>query len=108
MDKMSGTGNAKLISHGRIRHCDDRQPRRYLLFNQEGESVLATAIATGNGNVESKPARSERRYGDTKILKADTLDLHMSPGGKDLDHINTQVPGTLEFCLIRLRVTTAF
>ena len=30
-------------------------------------------------------------------MKSESLDLHMRPGGKDLDRVNTHAPGTLEF-----------
>jgi lipopolysaccharide export system protein LptA len=99
MEKMSGTGNAKLISHATGSATTVSGNRVEMFFNQENnESVLATVIATGNGAIESKPLPDPKGdTADTKILKADTLDLHMRPGGKDIDHINTQAPGTLEF-----------
>lgn len=99
MNKMSGTGNAKLVSHATGSDTAVSGDRVDMFFNQEnGESVLATVIASGNGAVQSKPIPDPKGdTADTKILKADTLDLHMRPGGKDIDHINTQAPGTLEF-----------
>ncbi len=96
MDHVTGFGNAKLISH-----ADGSQTT--MMGNQvdlslTGRSILSAAKATGNGSLESKPAPDPKGdTADTKILRADTLDLQMKPGGKDLDHVNTQAPGTLEF-----------
>ncbi|HWE49751.1 MAG TPA: LPS export ABC transporter periplasmic protein LptC [Bryobacteraceae bacterium] len=99
MDKMSGTGNAKLTSHAPGSATTVSGNRVDMAFNQEnGESVLSTVVATGKGLVESKPVPDPKGdTADTKVLTADTLDLHMRPGGKEIDHINTQAPGTLEF-----------
>jgi lipopolysaccharide export system protein LptA len=99
MNKMTGTGNAKLVSHATGSATTVSGNRVEMFFNQEnGESELATVVAAGNGAVESKPVPDPKGdTADTKILKADTLDLHMRPGGKDIDHVNTQAPGTLEF-----------
>jgi lipopolysaccharide export system protein LptA len=33
---------------------------------------------------------------DTKIIKSDSIALHMKPGGKDIERINTNAPGSLE------------
>ena len=52
--------------------------------------------ATAISNRSRCPIPKARRR-DTKILRADVLDLQMKPGGKDLERVNTQAPGTLEF-----------
>ena len=42
--------------------------------------MLATVVATGNGNVESKPVPDPKGdTADTKILKADTMDVVHTP-----------------------------
>lgn len=96
MDKVTGTGNAKLISRatGSVTTMTGNRVDLVLI----GRNILSTATATGNGYLESKPAADPKgETGDTKILRADILDLKMKPGGKDLDRVNTQTPGTLEF-----------
>ena len=99
VDQITGTGNAKLVAHGAASDTTITGNRVDLGFvEHDGENVLSTAKATGNGYLESKPlADPKGDTADTKILKADVLDLQMKPGGKDLDHVNTQAPGTLEF-----------
>jgi lipopolysaccharide export system protein LptA len=99
VDKLTGLGNAKLVSHGEGSETTMTGGRVDLGFvDQNGESVLSTATANGNGYLESKPVTDPRgNTGDTKILRSEVIDLQMRPGGKDLDQVNTQSPGTLEF-----------
>jgi lipopolysaccharide export system protein LptA len=99
MEKMSGMGNARLVSHGNGSDTTMSGDNVDLFFNTENdESELTSAIARGKGLIESKPVNDPKgNTPDTKILKAELLDLHMKPGGKDLDRVNTHTPGTLEF-----------
>ena len=96
MDKVTGLGNARLVSHAAASQTTMTGNRVDLVLT--GRSILSKATATGNGYLESKPVPDPRgNTPDTKILKADVLDLQMRPDGKDLDHVNTQAAGTLEF-----------
>jgi lipopolysaccharide export system protein LptA len=99
MEKLYGTGGAKLVSHGNGSVTTMSGNSVDLFFNTEtGESELASAIAKGNGSIESNPIPDPKgNTGDTKRLKSDTLDLFMKPGGRDLDRVVTHSPGTLEF-----------
>lgn len=98
-EKINGTGNAKLVSHGKGSDTTMTGNTVDLFFNTEsGDSELSSAIANGNGSIESKPTPDPKgATPDTKIMKADVLELHMKPGGKDLSRVHTQTPGTLEF-----------
>lgn len=96
MDKVTGLGNARLVSHAMGSQTTMTGTRVDLVLT--GRSILSSATATGNGYLESKPVPDPNgNTPDTKILKADTLDLQMKPGGKDLERVNTQAAGTLEF-----------
>jgi lipopolysaccharide export system protein LptA len=100
IDQITGIGGARLVAHGATSDTTITGDRVDLGFvaNDDGESVLSTAKSTGNGYLESKPVPDPKGdTADTRILKADTLDLRMRPGGKDLDHVITEAPGTLEF-----------
>jgi LPS export ABC transporter protein LptC len=99
MDNLTGLGNAKLIAHGTASETTMTGDRLFLMFATENsESILTSATATGNGMIQSKPAPDPAgNTPDTKVIKADSLDLHMKPGGKDIDTVNTQAPGTLDF-----------
>jgi lipopolysaccharide export system protein LptA len=99
IDQITGTGGARLVAHGATSDTTITGNRVDLAFTQhEGEDVLSTAVAKGNGYLESKPIPDPKgETADTKIIKADTLDLKMRPDGKELERVNTQAPGTLEF-----------
>ena len=61
------------------------------------ETSLTKAIATGHTIVESKPVpRPNVLPGDTRILKSDTIDLTMRPGGEEIDSVVTRAAGTFE------------
>ncbi len=98
-DKITGTGNAKLISRAPGSETVITGNKVDMVFSDStGDNVLSTVIASGNGAIVSTPMPDPGGdTGDTKVLKADTLDLHMRPDGKNIEHINTQGPGTLEF-----------
>ena len=99
MEKMNAAGNAKLISHGSGSNTRVTGSNIDLFFNTEtGESVLSSATATGNAAIESKPVADPKgNTPDTKLLKADALDMHMKADGKEIDRINTRGPGVLDF-----------
>ena len=86
-EKINGTGNAKLVSHGKGSDTTMTGNTVDLFFNTDsGDSELSSAVAHGNGTVESKPTPDPKGLtADTKIMKADILDLYMRPGGKDLE-----------------------
>ena len=99
IDKITGTGSARLVAHGATSDTTITGDRVDLGFTQhEGENVLSAAVATGKGYLESKPiADPKGETADTKIIRSEVLDLKMRPGGKELERVNTQSAGTLEF-----------
>lgn len=99
IDQIVGTGHARLIERGDTSDTTISGNRVDLHFmTHDGQNVLSTALVNGNGYLESKPVADPKGdTADTKIIKADALDLRMRPGGKELERVNTQAPGTLEF-----------
>ncbi len=99
IDQITGTGNAKLVAHGDTSDTTITGNRVDLGFvDHDGENVLSTARATGNGYLESKPILDPKGdTADTKLLRSEVLDLQMRPAGKELERVNTQTPGSLEF-----------
>lgn len=59
-----------------------------------GESVLKRSLARGNAVVESTPAAPS---GDVRILRSDTIVTNMRPGGEEIEGVNTDSPGEIEF-----------
>ncbi|HKD07004.1 MAG TPA: LPS export ABC transporter periplasmic protein LptC [Bryobacteraceae bacterium] len=99
MEKLNGAGNARLVSHGKGSDTTMLGDTVDLFFNTEtGESELASAVAHGHGSIESKPVPDPKGMTpDTKVMKSETLNLFMKPGGKDLSRVTTNAAGTLEF-----------
>jgi lipopolysaccharide export system protein LptA len=100
LEKVTGTGNARLVSHGNGSDTTVTGNHVDLFFtnSSEDESVLSGVAVNGNGYLESKPEPDPAGMtADTKVMKSEILDLRMRPGGKDLDRVSTRTPGTLEF-----------
>ncbi|HXJ38306.1 MAG TPA: LPS export ABC transporter periplasmic protein LptC, partial [Bryobacteraceae bacterium] len=99
IEKLNGSGGAKLIAHGNGATTSMTGQTVDLFFNTEtGDSELATAIAKGGARIESKPNPDPKgQTGDTKIVLSELLNLHMKPGGRDLDRVDTPIRATLEF-----------
>ncbi len=96
MDHVTGLGNARLVSHADGSVTTMTGTRVDLVLT--GRSILSSATAMGSGYLESKPAPDPKgQTADTKILRADILDLQMKPGGKELEQVKTETVGTLEF-----------
>ncbi len=62
------------------------------------ESVLTNAVSTGNSIVQAEPiVKPGVPPADTRILKSDIVRLAMRPGGEEIDRVETDGPGTLDF-----------
>ncbi len=66
------------------------------------ESTLKTAIATGKSVVQATPlprpgTQPKDQTSDTRVLRSDVVRLAMKPGGKEIDRVETDGPGKLEF-----------
>lgn len=99
MEKLEATGNARLISHSKTSETTMTGARLNLLFNATAkDSVLSSAQARGNAFLESKPLPVPGGLTpDTKNIRSDAVDVFMKPDGKDLEHVSTLGPGTMEF-----------
>ena len=95
LEKLIATDNAKLTAQTASGNTTVTGTRVDLDFTPgTGESDLNRALVTGKGYLESHPAAQEA---DSKILRADTLELRMRAGGREIERVNTHAPGTLEF-----------
>ncbi len=99
MEKLMGLGKARLVSttaDGRTTvDCDVLE----MNFAIEGkESKLKRALASGHSVVASDP--SPRKTGVTpqaRLLKSDTIELDMRPGGEEIQQVRTHSPARIEF-----------
>jgi len=99
IDRITGLGNAKLVSNGQGSQITVTGTQVDLMIaTLNGQSVLSAVNVNGKGYLESKPLPDPKgATPDTKILRSEILNLKMKPGGKDLEQVVTQAPGTLEF-----------
>jgi lipopolysaccharide export system protein LptA len=61
------------------------------------ESLLQSALATGNARLQSKPPAATPGRFPTRVLSSQTILIQMRPGGEEIERVETQAPGTLEF-----------
>jgi lipopolysaccharide export system protein LptA len=94
-----GERNARVVSTAHASRTTVTSDRMDLDFAESGkDSVLATAVAAGKGQVEAVPLpKPGVQLADTRILKSDTIRLTMRPGGEEIDKVETDGPGTLDF-----------
>lgn len=61
-------------------------------------SILHQALATGNAIVDSSPVLQPGvKPADTRILRSQSIQLEMRPGGREIQSLRTDAPGQLEF-----------
>jgi lipopolysaccharide export system protein LptA len=64
----------------------------------ETDSILRAAVSQGHSTMESKPViRPGVDPDETRMLKSDTIWTKMRPGGQEIESVETQGPGALEF-----------
>jgi lipopolysaccharide export system protein LptA len=99
IEKMTGAGNARVVSKSEGSETTATGNWVELNFTEsDNESVLTRAVVTGNGYVESKPQPEPGKdLAETRILRSEAIEMQMRPGGKEINSLTTQTPGTLEF-----------
>ncbi|MEP6961224.1 MAG: LptA/OstA family protein [Acidobacteriota bacterium] len=64
----------------------------------EHESILTGAVATGSSSVNAEPiARPGAVLPESRVLRSDVIRVAMRPGGEEIDTVETDGPGTLDF-----------
>jgi len=96
---IKGRGNAHLTSNSESAETDVKSDAVDLFFSTDNdESVLQRVLASGNAVVTSKPAPLQGRpLGETHVLSAQSLEMKMRAGGKEIDNVVTHSPGALDF-----------
>ena len=97
--KITGFQNAKLISSAETAVTTIKSDKVEMDFDTtEGDSTLKVAVASGHAVAESKPiAKSGTDMPETRVLRSDVIAMSMRPGGQEIEHVETQSPGALEF-----------
>ena len=96
---IDGHDHAQLISTSDTARTTVDSERLDMDFETSNkESTLKTAVATGKSVIRAIPLpRPGTQPGDTRILRSDIVRLAMKPGGKEIDRVETDGPGQLEF-----------
>ena len=96
---IDGHDHAQLISTSDTARTTVNSDRLDMDFEtSDKESTLKTAVATGKSVVQANPVpRPGTQPADTRILRSDVIRLAMKPGGKEIDRVETDGPGKLEF-----------
>jgi hypothetical protein len=100
---IEGHDHAQLISTSDTARTTVNSDRLDMDFETTNkESTLKTAVATGKSVVQAIPiqragTQPKDQTSDTRILHSDVIHLAMKPGGKEIDRVETDGPGKLEF-----------
>jgi lipopolysaccharide export system protein LptA len=97
--KITGVDRARMVSTADTGITTMISDRVIMDFDTSGkDSILQTALAVGHSSVESKPvAKPGVDLADTRILRSETIKTKMRPDGRDLELVETEAPGSIEF-----------
>ncbi len=104
IEDVVGDGDAKLISTAATAETTVTSNRLDLDFDAAGEdAVLTKATGVGNSVIESKPIpRPNTPLGETRILRSEAVSMSMRPGGEEIDRVQAEAPGSIDFIPNRL------
>jgi lipopolysaccharide export system protein LptA len=99
IQKMTGIDQARVVSNGDTSQTTITSDRVVMDFDTtESDSLLQTALAQGHSTMESKPVvKPGVETADTRVLKSDTIHTKMRPGGQEIEAVETDGPGAIEF-----------
>ncbi|HLY20603.1 MAG TPA: LPS export ABC transporter periplasmic protein LptC [Bryobacteraceae bacterium] len=103
VEKITGDGGARLVSEGegsQVTATGDRVDMQFADYNDS--AALTQAVVSGHGFLESKPDPQApptpgKEVAESRILRSDTIQMKMRPGGRELAALETQAPSELEF-----------
>jgi lipopolysaccharide export system protein LptA len=97
--KIDGNRNATLTSTTEASETTVTAGHVDLNFEADGkDAVLTQVAANGNAVVTSKPLPAPgRQLSETHVLRSETLDMKMRPGGREMESVTTKAPGKFEF-----------
>ena len=99
VQKITGVDQAHVVSNGETSQTTITSDRVVMDFETtDSDSILKTALAQGHSTMESKPVvKPGVDPAETRVLKSDTINSKMRPGGQEIESLETQGPGALEF-----------
>jgi lipopolysaccharide export system protein LptA len=99
IQKMTGIDQARVVSNGDTSQTTITSDRVVMDFETtDSDSLLQTAVAQGHSIMESKPViKPGVDAAETRVLKSDTIHTKMRPGGQEIEAVETDGPGAIEF-----------
>jgi lipopolysaccharide export system protein LptA len=99
VEDVVGSGDAKLVSTAPAAQTTVTSDRLDLDFAPgAGDSALTKATAVGKAIVESRPLpRPDTPIADTRILRSEVITMLMRDGGEDIEKVQAEAPGTIDF-----------
>ena len=96
---IQGQNHGKLVSTANGTRTTVTSDRLDLAFAPSTrESILTKATAAGKTIVEARPLpQANETLPDTRILRSDIVLLQMRTGGQEIEKVETQSPGTVDF-----------
>jgi lipopolysaccharide export system protein LptA len=103
IDKVEGDGNAQLVSTAETAETAITASRVEMNFQvSNGESVLSRVNTFGKSTLKETPlpdpaGGSGRQPGETHVLRGESIELKMQPGGRNVESVRVPASGVLEF-----------
>jgi len=99
VDHVSGKNNARLVSTSEGSQTTMTADFVDLAFETvNNENVLRKAVGVGNARIESKPlAAPDGKLPETHVIRSDSIEVRMRPGGREIETVATLAPGHLDF-----------
>lgn len=99
VQKIAGEGNARVVSTAEYSETTATANRVDLFFDPgPKDSLLTNAVCNQHAVVTSKPiAAPGHEPSETHIMRSESIEMKMRPGGKEIESVVSQVPATLEF-----------
>jgi len=99
IQKITGVDQARVVSNGDTSQTTITSDRVVMDFETtESDSILQTAVAQGHGTMESRPViKPGVDPAETRVLKSDTIHTKMRTGGQEIEAVETEGPGAIEF-----------
>jgi lipopolysaccharide export system protein LptA len=99
IQKITAVEQARLVSTADTAITTLTSDRVVMDFDTSGsDSILQNTFAEGHSVMESKPVpKPGVDAADTRILKSETIQTKMRPGGQEIESMVTHSPGAIEF-----------
>jgi len=99
IQKIAGEGNSRVVSTSEASETTATANRVDLFFDPGAkDSTLTSALCNQHAVVTSKPiAVPGHDLSDTHIMRSETIEMKMRPGGKEIESVVSHVPAVVEF-----------